>query len=287
MLMAVMLLAGAGASGDWVMIALLGGLSLAIIVAGFGPVTDGILDQWCLRYDVAIDGGSRDWVRARLRRSRSMRWTSFGLGSVIAGLPMYMNVIDPSLSGDTARVVGDLNAPWIAAALGSLVAELTVVQRPRGPRVAEVQRRRWSDYVSDRWLVVLVVAATLGVVGAIDAMADRSFGRSSAVVGAVSAVFGLFAAVFGMRSIVDRPLVAVEGYDRLLDEALRADGAHHLVGAAVALSVLGASASLAAAVQTGPLGLIVTLGSWIGVACWWFLARQETWNVARVRWSRS
>jgi hypothetical protein len=278
--------------GDWALIALFGGLSLAIIVAGFGPIPDEMLDGWSLRYDVAIDHPRREWIRARLRRARRARWVSFGLGTVVASAPMYANVIAPERAGDVSQALQGTNAPWIAAALGSLISELVVVQRPGGDRVAVLERRRWGDYVGDHWRRLLIGSSAVAVAAAAAVFLDGSRHRFTdpriAGMGAAWSVVALVLAFVGMRAIVDRPLLDVEGMDRQLDEALRADGAHHLVGAAVAMSVFGASAAVVELFPVpNPLGFLAGFGMWFGVACWWFLARQETWNVARVRWRRA
>jgi hypothetical protein len=281
----------AGVNADWVMASIWTWLSLCIVLAGFGRCTDEMLDRWSLRYDVAIDHPRREWIRARLRRARRARWVAFGLGTLVASTPMYLDVIAPERAAGIAEALRGTNAPWVAAALSTLLVELFVVQRPRGARVAALERRRWGDYVGERWRVMLVALAIVATVAAamriVDRSPDPSSDRGVAAISATWAVAALVLALVGMRAIVDRPLLAVEGMDRRLDEALRADAAHHLIGAAVAMSVLGAASVLIEVMPTSPLEVVVGLGTWFGVGCWWFLSRQETWNVARVRWSRA
>lgn len=276
---------------DWVMIAFWGWLSACIVVAGFGRYTDEMLDRWSLRYDVAIDHPRREWIRARLHRARRVRWVAFGIGMVVGSTPIYLNVLAPERAGDAAEALRGTNAPWLAAAVGTLLAELAVVQLPRGIRVAALERRRWGDYVGERWRVVLVALALAGVGAMGTVILGRSpdpwSDRSVVTTGAMWAVVALFLALLGMRAIVDRPLLAAEGMDRRLDEALRADAAHHLVGSALVVSVSGAAAALMEVVPTGPVEVLLGLATWFGIAFWWFLARQETWNVARVRWRRA
>ena len=80
-------------------------------------------------------------------------------------------------------------------------------------------------------------------------------------------------------------MLAPGGELRSVDEALRADGAHHLAGAAVAL----AGTAVAAAVPgdlTGWWALAALPVSLIGLfvlGVWWTLARDSPWSVARAR----
>ena len=80
-------------------------------------------------------------------------------------------------------------------------------------------------------------------------------------------------------------MLAPGGELRSVDEALRADGAHHLAGAAVAL----AGTAVAVAVPedvTGWWALAALPVSLIGLfvlGVWWTLARDSPWSVARAR----
>lgn len=281
----------AGLDADWVMVSFAGWLSGCIIAAGFGPYTDEMLDRWSLRYDVAMDHPRREWIRTRLRRARRARWVAFGLGTMVGSTPLYLNVVAPERAADASEALRGTHAPWIAAALGTLLAELVVVQRPRGVAVAGLDRRRWGDYVGERWRTALVALALIAVAAATAGVLDRApdpfADRAVAGTAAAWAVLALVLAVVGMRAIVDRPLLSADGTDRRLDEALRSDGAHHLVGAAISMSVFGTSSALMEVMPPGPLELVVGLGTWAGISVWWFLSRQEPWNVGRVRWGRS
>ena len=80
-----------------------------------------------------------------------------------------------------------------------------------------------------------------------------------------------------------RPTNAVSETTRRLDDALRADGAHHVVGASVAMAGLAAlhaiNDALGASAWSMLLALLmyVVLGSWYGIAC------TTRWNVDQVR----
>jgi hypothetical protein len=284
-----------GVDPGWMAIALWSWLIVVIVAGASGPYTDEMLDRWSLRYDVAMDHPRREWIRARLCRARRARWAAVGLGMGVAWTPTFVGMVAPEHSGFTAVVFLGWNTPLIAliaAALGTLISELVVVQRPRGARLAALERRKWGHYVGDHWRSLLTGSSGVAVLAAAAVLSDRSRHPSTdgrvAAVAAAWTVVALVLALVGMRAIVDRPLLAVAGMDRQLDEALRADGAHHLVGAAVAMSLFGSSVALNEVLPGGLPGLLVfVFGPWFGVACWWFLARQETWNVERVRWRRA
>ncbi|MCB1001882.1 MAG: hypothetical protein KDB40_21500 [Acidimicrobiales bacterium] len=270
--------------GDWLSIVVLGGLSSLIFVSGLGPFTDRMLDRWCLRYDVAVDQHGREWLRTQLRRARAWRWCGFAVGTVVSALPMYANVIDRNRAADFATPANRF-APWLLAAAGSVVGELLSRRPPGGRRAAHLATRHWRDYCSSRWVAVVGWSVPVSVAFAVQATQSRDLGWRWSWLGPAVALCGSAAVTVGLRHLVNRP-GAPDGLDRLVDDALRADSAHHLVGASVALAGLGTSHA-ALALDLGWLGLLVGMGQWLAIAAWWYVARQETWNVARVRWSRS
>jgi hypothetical protein len=205
------------------------------------------------------------------------------IGIVVAGLPSYMNLINAERSSDFANpLVG--NAWLLGAILGALAAEIFVIQRPV-LRVASILVRRPGDYVDAMWVrwVALAVPVTAALAAASTVFqAWRWWYGWIGVGGALVATGGL---LFGLHAITDRAALAPGGELRSVDDALRADGAHHLAGAAVAL----AGTSVAAAIPQGLAGwwalvaLSASLTGVLALGVWWTLARDVRWSVAFAR----
>ena len=86
-----------------------------------------------------------------------------------------------------------------------------------------------------------------------------------------------------MNRSVDRPAVSPDGSLRAIDEALRADGAHHIAGASVALAVTGAVSALLIATSDGWWQLPIGMLNLLAIGCWRELAVGERWNVSAAR----
>jgi hypothetical protein len=99
--------------------------------------------------------------------------------------------------------------------------------------------------------------------------------------GVVGAVIALVAVTFGLRRVADRPRLDTTGHLRAIDDALRSYGAHHVVGAAVALSAMSLGlASQPVLDDVGPaLNLVVGLLGTVSLGIWYSLARNEPWRV--------
>lgn len=259
-------------------------VSAAGIIVGYGaqPITERQLVRWSIRFDALIDDTSRVWITARLRRARTIRCASFAIGLLVAGLPMFANVIDARRAASFSNPAV-ANAPFIAVALGALIAELFVVQRPRGERAATLTRRQVDDYLDRMWPVVIGVTAPIAAIAALLANALHVWQARWAWLGAGCALCALLAVTVGLRNIIDRPALAVDGDQRLLDDALRADGAHHLAGACVLLAVTGAGQALLILGGSSAWTWLVALAMLAAIGCWSGIARKQTWNVARAR----
>jgi hypothetical protein len=125
------------------------------------------------------------------------------------------------------------------------------------------------------------VAAALAVVSTVLARWRWEYGWI-VLGGAVIATGGLF---LGLRAIADRAALSPEGELRAIDDALRADGAHHLAGAALALAWMSVAVATPGSL-TGWWALValaVASTGGFGLVWWWTLARNVPWSVARAR----
>jgi hypothetical protein len=265
-------------SGDVVTLSIIG-LFVAVLVAyGWGPIRPRLVDQWAIRFDVLVTSTDAPVVRHRLRRARGIRWTASGIGVLVATAPVAMNLIDAERSTEVATPLISL-APVVFAAVGAVIAEVAVVQRPAA-QISDLRLRRASDYVPTHWLaacatgIVVTVAATVWAASQ-GGMTGWSWTASALVI--ITAVVS----AWGVRRIVDRPRSTVAA--RSIDDALRADGVHHIVGATVA--VTGSAAARAVTAASGdwwvvlPASVVYCGALW----CWYWIAATDRWNVARAR----
>jgi hypothetical protein len=221
-------------------------------------------------------------VRTRIRRSRAWRYGVAAVGLAISMLPAFVNLLDGAAAGSFA------GPPFGAAALagaagGAALAELLIVQRPSGLRRADLSTRRPSQYVAAGWTTLLAAAAAvsvgaaalvLGGAGSSDGTAREA---ASVVTGGLASLVALGVATAGLRTIAGRPRLALDGQLRAVDDALRAYGGRHLVGAALALGLSGVGLAVGPLLPSrgaGALGrLLVGLGAvWIPLWLWTQLA---------------
>jgi hypothetical protein len=270
-------------SGTWLQAAVAPAIALLVVWRGTRAITTTFLAAWQVRFDVEVAPTHEAFVCGRLRRARSTRAVMAAIGVLVAGLPSYMNLIDAERSADFANpLVG--NAWIFGATLGALAAEIVVTQRP-ARRVASTLVRRPSDYVDPVWVRWVALAVPVTTALAVTSTAFETWRWWYAWIGVGGALVAVGALVLGLRAITDRAALAPGGELRGADEALRADGAHHLTGAAVALA--GTSVALAVPeVITGWWALIalpVSLTGLFVLGMWWTLARDSPWSVARAR----
>jgi hypothetical protein len=258
-------------------------VALAVLWRGWRRPGHGFLDVWQSRFDVEVPDDERAFVTTRLLRGRRIRAAGVAVGVGVAGVPSYMNLIDPSRAADFANpLVG--NAWMFGATVGGLLAEALVVQRPRVRR-ATLEVRRARDYTDRRFVIAVYAAVPLTLVlASISTIlgGHRWWFSWFGVAGAGVAAAGV---ALGLRAIVDRPALAPEGIARDVDDALRADGALRLVGTAVALAAMGVSTSLPHGAPGGWSFVHVVFGyvSLLGLVWWWSLARDVRWSVPRAR----
>jgi hypothetical protein len=231
------------------------------------------LRRFAERFGVELGEAEFELVALRLRRGRTVRSIGVAAGVVVCYLPMMLGRLDPELAGEVAAVPYTAYAWLIGAAGGALVAEVFVVQCPLVRRAA-VARRLASGYVA-AWLVRLLDGLALVTwFLAADALV-RGVGDASQVIGGAAMVAVAWTvARLVLRTVVDRPRLAPSGRSADVDDALRALGAHHVVGPALALAGGGlgqvlfarAVAGSAAAVWFAVVGVPLVQGLWLAVA---------------------
>lgn len=268
-------------SGSWLFLVVLWIATAGVIVVGSRPFSDDQLVHWSLRFNVLVDETTKDWVTSRLRRSRAIRWASFAVGINIGMLPMYMNVIDVERAAEFSNQL-TAQAPFAIAAVGAVLAELTITGRPSGVRSAGLVSRHWSDYVERLWLVVIVCTLPISLI-AVWIAARNDVDTQWLWVGPAASVFGVLATTIGVRVVVNRPASHTDTSGQRIDDALRADGAHHVVGAAVAVAGIATCSSVSHALATSWLALIPMLLSWVVLGIWNGIACNTTWNVDQAR----
>lgn len=209
-----------------------------------------------------------------------MRSSAAATGVLIAGLPAYMNLIDADRASDFA--VAPVAAAWLlVTATAAVAAEVFLVQRPVRKGEAVLVSRRPEHYVAPRWSRIVTVLSAGAMVAFGVALVAGSHGVLEASTGVAGAVIALVAVTVGLHRVADRPRLDTSGHLQALDDALRAYGAHHVVGAAIALS----AASLTIAAQpvfdeVAPVLNLITgsLGT-LSLGIWYTLARNEPWRV--------
>jgi hypothetical protein len=273
-------------TGNWLFLIVLWSASLLVIVAGARPISDQRLTQWSIRFNVLVSDSSAATIRRQLRRARSIRWTAFVAGVNVGSLPMYMNVIDVERAGDFASVL-TAQAPFIAAALGSVAAELLFVHpRRRHRRTAGLVERRWSDFVPTLWVRCIGGSLPISLAAAIVAT-ERNIGAGGWLwVGPAASALAIAAMTIGIHVAVNRPTLADSRHDLRVDDALRADGVHHIVGASFAMAGVATSAALTAAFG-GLAGVVFALASYAVIGVWYSLAATDRWNVDQARLQRA
>ena len=268
-------------TGDWWFLTALWALSASAIVYGARRVSPARLDRWQARFDVELDEVTSELVGRRLRTAGAVRWTAFAIGMNITMLPMYMNVIEPSRAAafNTPAVT---NAFFFATAAGAFVFELSVRQR-NADRSSNLVRRRSADYIDPRWPRIVAALALTTLAITIAASVQQTEEWLTAWVGVAAALLALAACTIGVNTIVDRPSLAASGPFRAADDALRADGAHHLLGAVCALATVGLSTSGQVLLPDFPWALLFGLLPWVGIAWWSRLWSAEPWSVRAAR----
>lgn len=257
-------------------------VAAVVLWRGLRPVDDAEIQRFVNRFFVVVERTDRQFISERLHRSRALRSGAAAVGVLVAGLPSYMNLIDAERAGDFA--IAPVGQAWLlGAAIAAVAAELLVVQRPVRNGEAEIAERRPQHYVSHRWkttsTVLAVAALALFVAGVVRGDDDLL----EASTGAVGATIALVAVTSGLRRIANRPRLGTEAHLRRLDDALRAYGAHHVAGAAIAVGA--ASVSVAGAPffnEVAPaLNLVAAFIATGALGVWYTIARDEHWPVGQ------
>jgi len=267
--------------GDWIFLLVLWSGSVLAIAVGARPVTQNQLTQWSVRFNVLVDDSTPSTLESQLRRARAIRCAAIVVGINVGALPMYMNVIDVERAGSFSNDL-TAQAPFAAAALGSVIAELSLVHRPSGKRSAALVARRWTDYIDTMWIITIIACLPISLFVAFVATTGSNPHTSWLWVGPAASVLAILAMSLGVHVVVNRPANSLGEPHRRIDDALRADGAHHIVGAALALAGVATCYTLMAAIN-GPLGLLAGLLTYVVLGCWYGIARTERWNVDQAR----
>jgi hypothetical protein len=248
---------------------------------GWRTVPEPFLQAWAQRFAVPLDDVTRPFVAHRIGTARRIRTTAAAFTLLVPGIPLYLSAVD---ADDPARWNGTwLWLPFIIGApLAVLLGEALVRQRPVR-RAATLERRSIRHYVEPTPLVAVggfaALAVLTGLVGA-----SQGFGHhAAAAIGGGALSVALLA--MGLRRIVRRPLLEPDGPLRLADDGLRADGAHHLAGAAVFLAVasLGQGFSGLADSWSSWVLLLPGLLTWVTYGYWWALTRDARWDARLAR----
>jgi hypothetical protein len=265
--------------GDQIMAGVYTSVLVVLVWSGTRAVDETRFRRWQERFFTAVPDELRGETVRCLRRNRSLRTMAVAGGLLVGGLPAYVNLVAPERSSYFANP-GTRHAWLMAAALGALLAETTVVSRPAGPRRAALVRRRVGDYIEPGWAWATIVLATLAVLAAVVGALGDAPDSGWWWLHAAGALLAVTAVGHGLRDLRDRAITSPDGPRRDLDESLRAESAHHLVGASIALAA--ASAAGALWLLFDPVELVGLLGEAVALAslgCWWTLARNAPWSV--------
>jgi len=241
------------------------------------PLGETALRRWATRYGAPLDERTRPLLRRRIHVGRSIRATGATVGILVSSLPALTGTRGSSFNIPIVQVA------WLTAiAVGVLAAELAAGRRPAGSvRRASLEVRQVGDYVdrADIGIAGVALAATgAGIVAALitNAAADRVL-AATVLVAVGATVLG-----FGLRAVPHRPL-AGDASVRAADEALRSEGAHHIVGVAAALGFTGAAETWGAMVAVFSAGAAIpfALGHLVGLGIWWALVHDTVWRVRR------
>jgi hypothetical protein len=264
----------------FILIVLLAASTVACAVAA-RPVTDHQLSRWSIRFNVLLEDSAKPSAARQLRRARSIRTVSLVAGINVGALPIYMNVIDVERAAFFSNNLV-AQAPFAAAAIGAVIAEFSLVRRPRGVRSATLQTRRWSDYIERSWFVGIAACLPVSMLAAAIAITRSDSDPRWVWASPLACVVAILATTLGVHIVVNRPAVLAGERVRRIDDAFRADGAHHVVGAAFALAGVATCYSLTAAVG-GWLGLLTSLLTYAVLGNWYGIARLTRWNVDQAR----
>lgn len=275
-------------SGEWGFLVIIWIGSVGAIGYSARPITDHQLDRWAIRFNVLIPDDAVETTRRQLRRARVIRWSAVVLGLNVGWLPMYVNVIDVERAGDFSNSL-TAQAPFLAGALGAVIAEVAFVRPPvRRRRAAALVVRRWSDYVPTLWARCVVGFLPVSAIAALVHVGrdDPPWSTSWPWVGPAASALAIVAMTVGVHVVVNRPTLATDERDLRLDDALRADGVHHIVGASFAMGGV-ATANALAGVFGGVLGLVALLLSYAAIGVWYSLSTTDRWNVDQARLQRA
>ena len=256
---------------------------IAVVALGFRRLANSDLDLWAGRFGIELSRGERTSVRDHLRRGRKIRFSAAAFGLFVGSLPAYMNVFSRDSAARFAQPL--LGNAWITlAAVGAAISELFIVQRPNR-HVARLNARRWSDYAPRGPITVLVLFSASAVAVSIFAAFAAADDLWWTLFPTLICLCAVVLTGVGLRSLVNRPRESNSAEQWDLDDAMRADGAHRLIGATMAMSVFNGSLAISeATLQSAPaMGLILVIPQYLALGWWLSLASNAKWNVLKRR----
>lgn len=220
------------------------------------------------RLAVGDDPASVALLGRWLRRSRHFRFVG-GLAGFILQFGFAANGV--SWASLTLGVLGGVAA-------GGALAEVHSWRRRHGPRVADLTRRRFGDYIRlvDVTAVAVVAAAALGLL--ITGLIDRD--RADAAPAAVVALVVVAVLVAMLRLVVLRPRPALDPTLREADELMRRLAATRgFTRPAIAVAIALVAVALdAAGAGSNDVGLL-----WLVALGWYVASRQSESGLRRAR----
>ncbi len=259
--------------------------SVIAVAYGSRPVSDRQLTRWATRFDVVIAEDWRSHVSAQLRRVRTVRWGAIVVGTNLGAVEIYVAAIDLERAAGISSPLTKM-VPFAAAALGAIAAELSLARPSGGVRSASLAVRRWTDYIDIPWIVFVGVCLPVSLAASVAMLSRPEASTQWVWLAPVGCVLAVLAITAGINAVVDRPAVSVDVDHRHVDDALRADSAHHIVGAAVALAGVVTSGALMVVVD-GPGRLIPAVIAFVLLGVWFGLARTARWSVETARLQRT
>jgi hypothetical protein len=253
---------------------------LVLVLLALRPVSARELGKFSVRYGVEINSETRPAMDRYIRRGRTVRLAGAALG---LSLHSVLYAVGLSIPNDDAfyGIVGYL----LGAFVGALLPHSNVVE----PRTASLVPRQMSDYLPRAALVAPVVAVGVGALAAVvfeieprrvlPDFTGSNTGLVLAVIAAAGTLTSIWIVIGRSQPITTRGLVTV-------DDAMRTEAVHTLVGTGTAIALLGASSCLfemggyasptwlhVAGVVAGLCAVVGALLAWVFTGAAWRVRR--------------